>query len=377
MKRFNILVVVFISLLFFPNFVSAQTINDYKNKIAEIEKEKAEFEEKTAEVQAKIDAANARITEITNQIVETRNQQQKTKEEIAELQKKISEKEIEIKDLVAFYQISENDNFYLKFIFGAESFEDFIYRFSVAEQLTEANDKLVNEMNALVKENEAKVKSLEEQEKKLDNLNAQINKEIQSLGNEKKKYSENALDADDEIDAIEKQIEFYRERGCSDNEDVAICSLPKSVVSGGGPVSSTGFILPLPYGYVTSFYGGRIHPIYGVPSYHDGVDIAASTGTTVMASNSGVVIHADWYYGFGYAVLIVHNVNGNVYTTLYGHLSYISTSQGAYVTRGQKIGEVGSTGNSTGPHLHFQAMYGSGYGTTFDPNNLVEIPLSW
>ena len=382
MKRYRILVLILVCIFCIPTIANAQTIAGYRSKIKQLEQEKKDNENKSAETQAKIDAAKKRIDEITNQIVGVRKKQEETQKEIERLEKEIKAKEEEIKDLIAFYQVSQNDNFYLKFIFGAESFEDFIYRFSVAEQLTEANDNLVNEMNDLVKQNQAKVKELESQEKELNNLNAQINEQVKNLGAEKKKYSENALSVDDEIDAINKQIKYYQNKGCGENEDVAICSRPKTYGTASSTASSMtpsakGFIRPTPYGYITSMYGGRIHPIFEVASYHDGVDIAASTGTAVYASNKGEVVYAGWYYGFGNAVLVYHGAAGYDYTTLYGHLNSISVSIGQGVSRGQVIGTVGSTGNSTGPHLHFQAMYGSGYGNSFDPYSLVYMPIQW
>ena len=143
MKKFRIVIIVLLFSFMFPCFVSAETIADYRAKIKAIEAEKAESQSKSADVQKRIDDATNRINEITREIAQARKDQESTQKDIKKLNNKISDKEEEIKDLVAFYQISDNDNFYLKFIFGADSFEDFIYRFSVAEQLTEANDKLV------------------------------------------------------------------------------------------------------------------------------------------------------------------------------------------------------------------------------------------
>lgn len=381
-KLFGVFLLLFAGTLIFTSNINAESIQDYRNKIAALQKEKAEENQKSEKVQSEIDTNKNRVTETTNKIEATKKDQENTKKEIEQLDKDIAKKKEEIKDILIFYQASENDNFYLKFILGADSFEDLIYRFSVAEQLTEANDNLVKEMNDLIKKNEKKIKELEARQKELDELNKNLSSQIEKLGKEKKKISENALSIDDEIDALNKQIKFYQDLGCSETQSVASCINPVS--TGSGTVvdaavvknpSARGFIVPTPTGYISSYYGGRIHPIYGTASYHDGIDIACSTGTTIMASNKGIVLYAGWYYGFGYAVLVYHS-SSNI-TTLYGHMSKISTHQGAYVKRGEKIGEVGSTGNSTGPHLHFQAMHGSGYGTTFDPMNLVTIPLRW
>lgn len=361
-------------LVFVPGVVSAETIADYRARIKAIEAEKAESESKGAEVQAEIDAAKAKIDEISREIALAQRERENTLDEIDELDKKIDNKEDEIKDLVSFYQVSDNDNFYLKFIFGADSFEDFIYRFSVAEQLTEANDKLVGEMNALIKENEEKVEELDSQQKKLNDLSDKMDVQVKKLGKEKRKYTEESLDADEEIGAIKKQIAYFEKKGCGENQNVATCS------SGIVP-SSSGFQLPLPYGIITTYFGYQLRDDIGETTarMHSGMDFGASTGTPIMASNSGEVILASWYYGYGNAVMIVHNVNGKIYTTLYAHMNSISVSEGQSVTRGQTIGTVGNTGYSFGSHLHFQTMYGSGYSdaNAFNPQNLMNIPYSW
>lgn len=374
MRKKWVLIIIFSIFFLVPFGVNAESIADYRAKIKAIEAEKAENESKSAEVQKRIDDANARINEITNKIVQAKKDQDATRADIERLDKEIDAKKEEIKDLISFYQISNSDNFYLKFVFGADSFEDFIYRFSVAEQLTDANDKLVGEMNDLIKENESKIKKLDEQQKNLSALNKEIGVEIEKLGSQKRKYSENSLTADEEIKALNDQIAFFKKKGCSENQDVTTCST--------NVPSTKGFIRPTTYGYITSYYGGRIHPIYGVASHHDGIDIAAATGAKVMASGTGEVIFSyadnyEYYGGFGKAVLIVHRVGNSTYTSLYGHLSKANVRSGQIVQRGDKIGEVGSTGNSTGPHLHFQFMYGSGYGSTLDPLDMVNMPLSW
>ncbi|MCP4132272.1 MAG: peptidoglycan DD-metalloendopeptidase family protein [bacterium] len=103
-------------------------------------------------------------------------------------------------------------------------------------------------------------------------------------------------------------------------------------------------------GRLSSFFGKRKHPIFRNKSFHNGIDIAARTGTAVGASRAGRVIATGWMGGYGKAVVIVHS---NGYKTLYGHLSRITTRPGRKVKAGSLIGRVGSTGWSTGPHLHF------------------------
>jgi murein DD-endopeptidase MepM/ murein hydrolase activator NlpD len=122
-------------------------------------------------------------------------------------------------------------------------------------------------------------------------------------------------------------------------------SIPGPVIRGTGQ-----FIYPL-VGIVTSNFGWRIHPILGYRRFHAGVDFGASHGSTIQAADAGVVIFSGWYGGYGNAVVISHG--GNL-TTLYGHASELYVAEGQMVQQGQAIAAVGSTGFSTGPHLHFE-----------------------
>ncbi|MFN6485042.1 MULTISPECIES: murein hydrolase activator EnvC family protein [unclassified Nostoc] len=115
----------------------------------------------------------------------------------------------------------------------------------------------------------------------------------------------------------------------------------------------------------SSPFGWRIHPILGYRRFHAGLDFAASYGSTIRAADSGTVIFAGWYGGYGRAVIINH---GNGMTTLYGHTSELFVSEGQTVERGQAIAAVGSTGFSTGPHLHFEVRRN---GTPVDPANYL------
>lgn len=117
--------------------------------------------------------------------------------------------------------------------------------------------------------------------------------------------------------------------------------------------------------YTSSPFGWRMHPVLGYRRFHAGLDFAASYGSTIRAADSGTVIMAGWYGGYGNAVIIDH---GKGITTLYGHSSQLFVSEGQTVQRGQAIAAVGSTGLSTGPHLHFEVRKD---GTPVDPANFL------
>ncbi|MBD1867663.1 peptidoglycan DD-metalloendopeptidase family protein [Leptolyngbya sp. FACHB-671] len=122
-------------------------------------------------------------------------------------------------------------------------------------------------------------------------------------------------------------------------------SIPGPVVRGTGQ-----FTYPS-IGIVTSNFGWRVHPILGYRRFHAGIDFGASHGSTIQAADAGVVIFSGWYGGYGNAVVISH---GGDLTTLYGHASELYVSEGQTVQQGQAIAAIGSTGFSTGPHLHFE-----------------------
>ncbi|MBR1772782.1 MAG: peptidoglycan DD-metalloendopeptidase family protein [Eubacterium sp.] len=122
--------------------------------------------------------------------------------------------------------------------------------------------------------------------------------------------------------------------------------------------SGSGFIWPSYTRTITSYYGPRTSPTAGASSYHRGIDIGASYGSGALAAADGVVSYTGWFSGGGNTVIIDH---GNGLSTLYMHLSGFAVSQGSSVSAGQTVGYVGSTGISTGPHLHFAVMVGGSY----------------
>ena len=109
---------------------------------------------------------------------------------------------------------------------------------------------------------------------------------------------------------------------------------------------------------ISSPFGYRIHPIFKVKKLHTGIDIPAPTGTSIGAAAAGTVVYCDWLGGYGKAIMVDH---GGGILTLYGHNSALVVSEGDTVSRGQTIAKAGSTGNSTGPHLHFEVRKNGSY----------------
>lgn len=174
---------------------------------------------------------------------------------------------------------------------------------------------------------------------------------------------ETQKEIDEMVEELERQRREEEER--RRQEAAANGGGGSSSGGGGGSVTGTGsFAWPCPScTYITSRVGNRWHPVTGEWRYHSGLDIGASYGATIVASDGGTVTCAGVKGGYGNCVMIDH---GNGYVTLYGHMSSIAVSLGQTVSQGDTIGYVGSTGISTGPHLHFEIRQG---GTILDPEN--------
>lgn len=381
MKKINkyfYLLGIFLSCFFIIGNVKALTINDMLKDLEKLETEKAGKEQEQEKTEQEIAAAKQEMDDINQKIKKSTEDIKLAEAEIEKLKKEIEVKDSQIKDLVAFLQISNSENFYLKYIFGAENFTDLIYRISVIEQLTTKSDELIDEMSNLIEENKSKIEELEQKKVELNKLNKEILVKINELGKEKDKFFDEQLTIDEKIKAMNDQISFYRKQGCKDNQNVSSCT---SLIP-----SSKGFIKPLKSGYISDDYGWRADPCSVCSDFHKGIDLGGNReGTTVMAAASGKVVNIDKYACGGKVLTINHNINGKDYATRYFHLLRINVDVGDMVTQGEKVAEVGG-GNtlyydscSTGAHLHFEVIEGHYYYSTYydsirDPKDYVDFP---
>ena len=147
-----------------------------------------------------------------------------------------------------------------------------------------------------------------------------------------------------------KALEEAESRLARDSENIANL-IRKRLAAAQGIRLGTGQMVFPAEGRITSRFGWRVHPILGSRRFHAGMDFGASQGTPIRAADAGRVLYSGWYGGYGRTVIINH---GDGLTTLYGHASQVYVSEGAVVKQGQVIAAVGSTGLSTGPHLHFE-----------------------
>ena len=262
--------------------------------------------------------------------------------------------------LVDIYEYG--DLSYVNALIAARSFSEFVERWEDLRLLIAANERAVRARKVAEKRVAAieadlertrlmlahEEQAQEDARSQLDSLASERRNLVELAGEQKHQVASQVAEIEDLSAAEEAQLESLiqeRQRELAAQRKAA--GIAGGVESEGGPGS---FSWPVT-GTITSPFGWRSNPFGGSPEFHQGLDIAAPSGTTVTAAAGGTVIMAQWYGGYGNYILIDH---GGGYSTGYGHLSAIYVSNGQSVSRGQAIGAVGSTGQSTGPHLHFE-----------------------
>ena len=357
MKKLLIICSIFMMLFSFniPK-IEAKTLGDLKRELAEMERKKAEADEKKKLTQNEMNTINDRIDTITNLINKSEDKIRELTDEIEVLEEKSNEKNDEIKDVIAFLQVTDSNNAYLEYIFGAQSITDLIFRTAISEQLVEYNNDLIDEYNQTVKEHTEKKEELDIEIQNLDSEQENLRGELVKLGDELNGMVEIMVDIGDEIKTQRSVIEKYEEIGCTDNQDISTC----------GSIPYAGkFIRPIVTGRITSSFGWRNNPLASGKSFHNGIDLSGGQ-TAVYAPAPGTVAGITWKASCGGNMLYIHhNINGVHYTTSYFHLAKVLVSIGDYVDQNTQIGVMGGNKSttpwdrcSTGTHLHFSIARG-------------------
>ena len=364
-KVFNIVLIVLIMIPFLTvplSKVEAQTLRDLKNKLEQTKKELKDQQEQEKLTQAEIDKINANISNINATIAQIGKDIIALNEEIEKAKVEIAEKDEQIKEVINFLQVSSGESEYMEYIFGAQNFTDFIYRVSITEQMTEYNNRLIDEANTLIENNKKKEIELQNKDKELQKQQASLAVELKKVKADLSKIYDIYVDLEESIKVQESIIKMYeQDYKCKLDDDINNCArnaLPADTV----------FWRPLTSAYTSSEFGPRGFWLNGrwTEDYHTGIDLAAALGTPIYATSAGTVAAITPRYSCGgNMVFIHHKVNGQTYTSLYMHMYQINVSVGDIVSRDTVIGTVGGDpgvtwwdGCSTGSHLHFTLMYG-------------------
>ncbi len=376
-------------------------IKDKETKVNDIEAAQTKVYDQIKKLDDEILSTNKKVETVVANINETNKEITSLTNSIQVLSEKIAERDELLRERARAIQSSGSVS-YLDVLLGANSFVDFIDRFSAVNTLIDADKEIMHEQQEDQKALEEDKKSLESKRKELEDDKASLEKLKASLASQK--TQKNTLL--DELEAKQEQLrsekvkleEEYSEalqlskelQQSIQAEQNRIAELVKkqaassaasgsgssSASSGGGgalPQVSGGSWTKPTTGRLTSGYGWRD---FGGSEYHYGIDIANASGTPVVAAADGIVSYAAPLSTYGNAVIVTHSVGGQIYTSLYAHLSSYNVSVGTKVSKGMQIAKIGTTGRSTGPHLHFEIHAGTWVNQkTGNLNPLKFIPL--
>lgn len=322
---------------------------------------------KLKQIQADLDAANARLQSIQTKQAEINAQIAQTQNEIVKMEAYLKTRQDVLNRRVRAIYMHGQLN-YLEVILGANSFSDFANRVELLKRVIRSDYNLILEIQKQKAAIEAKKAQLEEDKRQLDALAAEAEKTRQEIA-KKKAEQQKVLDAAKSNKAAAAQMEqdlnaqlasvrnlIQQRLAAAEAARQAAQRQAASDDEGGGGsddnyVQGTGAMGWPCSGPITSPFGYRTHPIFGTTIFHAGIDIGVDYGTPIHAADSGVVVYSGWISGYGNAVIIDH---GGGISTLYGHNQSLAVSEGQSVSKGSVIAYAGSTGNSTGPHCHFE-----------------------
>ena len=366
----------------------SQSIVQHKKELSNAKKKEQAAKALESELKEKVTVVQSQISVLKGQIADVQNSIGLKEQEIAAKEQQITEKEAEIADqwgdfkqhMAAMQELRDGGSVAMlsavNDLYELLTFNEVMQDISIKD--TEILDNMKNAKEALESDKltlESQRSELQSKKADLDAQNSQMRAKQNELNSsvaaaqmsaaeaqQAQKDAQAAIESDEmNYEAVKKQIQKM----------IAAAAASKPTLS------FTGFICPLKsYSRISSEYGWRKNPVTGVNKLHAGTDFAAPGGTPIYAAASGYVQVAGWSSGgYGNYVIIYHGKmsDGNQYSTLYGHMRSVATSAGKYVQQGEIIGYVGSTGNSTGNHLHLEVWKGGSKANAVNPRGYIPM----
>ena len=386
----------------------AKSSSEWNKEISRLEEEKEALQKEMDELEEQIDENFSEMEKIVaqknviDQEIFLLNQQILTVNEqittygllIADKQEELDTarahlQELTKKNKARIRSMEENGKLsYWSVLFNASSFSDLLDRMAMIEEIAASDQRRLQEMDAAAKEVAQAQQALETEKAQLEVTRIELSgmqealdekraaadamlAELNAKGEEFEQMMDEAEEKEKEfVQQIAKAEKEYNEAIKKEQQAAApppnnnhydVGEMPGNVVDG------VKWLRPCTYVYLSSPYGWRIHPVYGYPKFHTGVDLAGPQGTPIVASRAGTVTAATYNSGSGYYVTVNH---GDGFSTSYLHMTHYIVGVGDTVAAGQVLGYMGSTGVSTGPHLHFTVYYN---GSTVNPANYIHF----
>ena len=357
-------------------------LNDAKKKEAAAKALESELKEKVSVLQSQIGVLKSQISEVQNSIGVKEQEITAKQNEIARKEQEIADQWDDFKSHMAAMQ-ELRDGGSVAMLQSVNNLYELLTFNEVMQDISVKDTEILDNMKAAKEALVADRTQLVEERTQLQNKKAELdaqNKQMQSKQNELNNSVKEARLSAAEAQQAQKNAQAAIESDEMNYEAVKkeIQKLIAAAAASKPQLSFSGFICPLKsYTRISSEYGWRKNPVSGVNKLHAGIDFAAAGGTPIYAAASGYVQVAGWSTGgYGNYVIIYHGKmsDGNTYSTLYAHMRSVATSAGKYVKQGELIGYVGTTGNSTGNHLHLEVWKGGSKANAVNPRSCIPIP---
>lgn len=369
-RLLSVVSVTAVSVTLLLGTASADTLNDYvkqkqavdkkikdtRVQITTVEKQKNQYLQELEELDSKINETNSQLETLQVQLNQIQKNYEKTQKDLEEAQDTLEKEDGIYKERLRAMYINGPTG-YVEVLLDSADFSDFISRLDMIQRVINYDNNLLEEMKSKRDAIEEEKQELLDQKAQLLSTKNQIDQRKRDLKNQE---SDRTLLVN-RLQAQKDQLEAALDE--AEQESVEIGNMIKKLQAKSKLKYNGGvFAWPAPdYSRISDPYGWRIHPILKTKKLHTGVDMATPSGSRVLAAADGEVIFAGVYGGYGNAIIIDH---GSGLSTLYGHNSKLLVKVGDKVTKGEQIAKAGSTGLSTGSHVHFEVRKN---GTPVDP----------
>ena len=319
-----------------------------KVRLREVRREERRVLSELEDIDRSQEATEQRLQELAREMAGSRTAAQAIATRLAVTERRLAEHRARLRGRLRTVYMHGRTG-YVDVLLGAEDVREFVTRWHFVSTIVRADGRIIREYAEDVEEYRALIETLRQEQARLAAVSAETaarQREVEAREQAKRSALARLRQ---ERRAFERMVRELEED--SRQLEVLIRRSQRSTSRGVALARSlSGFIWPA-RGVFTSGYGIRRHPIFRIRRMHTGQDIAAPYGTPVQAASDGRVIYTGWFGGYGKIVVVDH---GDGVSTLYAHLSKILTRSGARLRRGEVVGRIGSTGYSTGPHVHFE-----------------------
>ena len=359
----------------------SQSIEQHKKELSNAKKKEAAAKQLESDLKEKVTVIQGQIGVLKSQIADVQNS-------IGVKQQEITAKEAEIADqwdgfkqhMAAMQELRDGGS--VAMLASVNDLYELLTFNEVMQDISIKDTEILNNMKNAKEALQNDKATLEEERTQLQSKKAELDAQNSQMQSKQNELNSSVREA--QLSAAEAQKAQQDAKAAIESDEMNYEAVKKEIqkliaaaAAAQPQLSFTGFICPLKsYTRISSEYGWRKNPVSGVNKLHAGTDFAAPAGTPIYAAASGYVQVAGWSSGgYGNYVIIYHGKmsDGVAYSTLYGHMRSVATSAGKYVKQGEIIGYVGSTGNSTGNHLHLEVWKGGSKANAVNPRGYIPM----